>query len=190
VTTIVFDLETGGLEVHHPIIQVAAVAVSDRGNIIEEFQRKVQFREEEAEPKALEVNHYNREAWFKEAKPLDVVLREFSRFLEPHKYIQCVSKQGKPYSVARLAAFNADFDATRIKKAYRDAGAFLAADPRVLCILQLVMWTDADSLTDTLPSYKLSDVASRLGFPVDGAHDALTDCKIAAKVMTQILRRS
>jgi DNA polymerase III epsilon subunit-like protein len=141
-TTIIFDLETGGLEMHHPIIQIAAVAVSDRRNIIDEFQRKIQFREEEADAKALEINHYDRLVWDREAKPLNLVLKEFSRFLEPHKYIQCISKQGKPYQVARLAAFNSAFDAPRLQKAYRDAGQFLAADPRVLCILQLAMWLD------------------------------------------------
>jgi DNA polymerase III epsilon subunit-like protein len=185
-TTIVFDIETGGLEMRHPIIQLAAVAVIDSGKIMDEFQRKIQFREEEADAKALEVNHYDRLVWDREAKPLDAVLMEFSRFLEPHKHIECVSRQGTSYRVARLAAYNAYFDAPRLQKAYRDAGHFLAADPRVLCILQLVMWVDRPG-PGSLPSYKLADVAGRMSIPVNRAHDALADCRIAASVMHRLV---
>lgn len=184
-TTIIFDLETGGLELNHPIIQIAAVAVSEFGKTTDEFQRKISFVEKTADPKALEINHYDPAVWAKEAMPLESVLREFARFLEPHKYLQCVSKAGKPYNVARLAAYNAQFDAPRLQKAFRDACVFLPADPRVLCILQLAMWEEWPGI-ERLLSFKLSDVADRLGIPTDGAHDALDDCKTAAEVMKLI----
>lgn len=185
-TTIIFDLETGGLELHHPIIQIAAVAVSEFGKTTDEFQRKIQFREQDADARALEINHYDPAVWAKDAKPLETVLREFARFLEPHKYLQCVSKAGKPYNVARLASYNATFDAPRLQKAYRDSGVFMPADPRVLCILQLAMWNEWPGI-ERLPSYKLADVAGRCGISTEGAHDALADCRMAAQVMVRLL---
>lgn len=185
-TTIIFDLETGGLELHHPIIQIAAVAAYDDGSIVDAFQCKVQFLEEDADPVALKINHYDPQVWAKEAKELATALSGFSKFLEPFKYIQHTSAKGSPYSVARLAAYNAEFDAPRLKKAFKDTGKFLPADPRVLCILQLAMWSSFPG-TGQLPSFKLADVATRMGIPVEGAHDALADCKIAAQVMANLL---
>lgn len=41
-TTVFFDLETGGLDAaHHPIVQIAAVAVSDAGKELETFEQKL-----------------------------------------------------------------------------------------------------------------------------------------------------
>jgi len=65
--TVYVDLETGGLEMHHPVIQIAAVAVDGDWNELGAFQVKLFFDESKAEPEALRINRYDRSIWEHEA---------------------------------------------------------------------------------------------------------------------------
>jgi len=60
---IYFDLETGGLDwTIHPIIQIAAVATAPDGQIVDEFEAKIQFDPAMASPEALAINAYTPES--------------------------------------------------------------------------------------------------------------------------------
>ena len=45
-----FDLETGGLETHRPITQIAAIAVDQQLNELDSFEVKIRFDEAKACP--------------------------------------------------------------------------------------------------------------------------------------------
>ena len=64
---VVFDLETGGLETHRPIIQIAAIAIDEDFNEREVFEVKVKFDETKACPDALRRVHYRRAEWKRSA---------------------------------------------------------------------------------------------------------------------------
>lgn len=173
-----FDLETGGVHPTHPDIQLAAVAVDENWNELAHFERKIQFDEAMADPEALKMNHYDPEIWAKYAIPEAVATADFSRFLEPFKVVQLVSKRtGRPYSVARLAGHNAaTFDGPRIQAMFSRHKMFLPAHPQVMCSLQRALWY-ARERNVTFQSLKLSVLCEHFGIAIPDAHDALADVR-------------
>lgn len=184
---VIFDLETGGVEMSHPVIQLAAIAV-DVDTLAETsaFEAKLKFDVSKCDPKALEVNHYDPSAWASAMEPSQVVQR-FSAWLRPHAWVPMVSKAGKPYSVAMLAGYNAvSFDLPRLRALYGTSFfpcAFLVRD-----VLQraLFYFDERRNTREAPQNFKLSTIASHFGVNVDGAHDALTDCRLTAGVWRAI----
>jgi DNA polymerase III epsilon subunit-like protein len=176
ITTVYFDFESGGLEPHHPNIQLAAVAVGSAWEELSTFNRKIQFDESLADPEALKMNHYDRAVWEKEAEPVGIVIAEFTRFLNEYKSLQMVSKRtGAPYSVARLAGFNAaTFDGPRLHQMFKFT--FLPAHPIPLCVLQRALWWFHEK-TEQPENYKLGTLAKYFGIDTPDAHDALGDVR-------------
>lgn len=183
---VVFDLETAGLAEDAEIIQLSAVAVDGEWNELDVYNCKIQFDASMAEPTALEINHYDKEVWAKEAKARSEVINEFSKFLGKYKCVEMVSKRtGAPYSVALLAGYNAaTFDGPRLKRFF--GGTFLPAHPRVLCVMQRVLWLAQESPGFRPESFSLGNVAKALGLSSDGAHDALNDVRTTIQVMKAI----
>lgn len=193
---IYFDLETGGLRDDAPIIQIAAVAVEESTwTELDHFEAKIRFIEEEAEPKALELNHYDPEVWKATAVPLPKALAGFSAFIEPHREIRMVSQRtGNPYTVARLIGHNAaTFDGPRLKNAYAQTGMFLPADQRIRCTVQAALWWfDAHGIqvgSEGGPkNFKLTELCRWFGLTVDeNAHDALADVRMNV-ALARVLR--
>ena len=183
-----FDLETGGLALEHPIIQIAAVAAMPNGQIVREFQRKIDFDRHEADPEALKINHFDEAVWQKEQKPLVQVLAEFAGFLKPYCFTEMISKRtGKGYMVARLAGYNcATFDMPRLSRAYKEFMIFLPAHPAPYDVMQLAMWHFLGYARKPA-SFKLADVCAYCGIPIDGAHDALVDVKACAALAASLM---
>jgi DNA polymerase III epsilon subunit-like protein len=179
--SVFFDLETGGLADFHPNIQLAAIAVDDRDmSELATFERKIQFSVESADPQALRMNHYDAEAWKREAVPASDACEGLSKFMQPYRCIEFISKNsGRPYSVAKLIGHNAaTFDGPRLQRMFKEHGMFLGADPRVRCTCQAAMLY-ADAIGAQPPSYKLAELCKWLGLPVDeNAHDALVDVRM------------
>lgn len=178
---IFFDLETGGLEMTHPIIQIAAIAVNPVFEEVDSIELKLRFDQEKADPEALKINHYDAGVWEREAIPPADAVRRLAKFIEPHKAIEMVSKRtGNPYKVACLAGHNAaTFDGPRLQRLFRDHKAFLPADPRVLCTVQLAMWWALRHGVRP-KSFKLGDLCEHFGIPVAAGdtHDALADVRL------------
>ena len=174
--TVFFDLETGGVEEHHPDIQLAAVAVRD-WEVVDTFEHKIQFDTAEAEPEALRINSFNPNIWKDKALPEENVVMAFASFLEKYRAIQKISRAGNPYTVARLAGHNvARFDAPRLLRMFkRNHGTFLPADAFMpLDTMQLALWHFADA--DEKPeNFKLGTLCQFFGINTEGAHDALVD---------------
>lgn len=175
-TTIYFDFETGGVELHHPDIQLAAVAVDAAWTELQAFQMKIQFDEAKADPEALKINHYDPAVWAKEAQPEALVVARFSQFLNRHKSIEMISRAGRPYSVARLAGHNAaTFDGPRLKAMFQRHAQFLPAHPLVLDTCQRALW-HAQETGFTHENFKLPTLCRDFGIPLK-AHEALADVR-------------
>jgi len=175
-TTIFMDLETGGVEDHHPDIQLAAVAVRE-WEILDTFERKIAFDERAADPEALRINSYDRDVWYDKALPEEQVVLEFAGFLEQYRVLRKVSRRGNVFHVARLAGHNvARFDAPRLLRMFkRNRGTFLPGDAFMpLDTMQLALWYFAD--TDEKPeNFKLGTLCDFFAIDTEGAHDALAD---------------
>ncbi len=186
--TIVFDLETGGVEPRHPNIQLAAIVIDDAtGGELGSFECKIKFNEADADPKALEINHYTPEAWA-DAVPSDLCVARFTKFIKPHSTIEMMSKRtNKPYYVAKLAGYNAlTFDLPRLRQMYGEQ--FFPCSYMVRDVLQRAMFFfDENADLGCKPdSLKLSKVCEYFGITVDGAHDALVDVRMTAALARKL----
>jgi DNA polymerase III epsilon subunit-like protein len=181
VITIFFDFETGGIRDDQPNIQLAAIAVDDQFRELAAFEQKISFDEASADPQALAINHYDRSRW-SQAKPPAEVARLFSQWLRPFSCVQKTSKLGKPYSVARLAGHNAAvFDGPRLRRMFTEAQMFCPVELHVRDTLQRALW-HFDERGVEPKSFRLTELCSHFGIPAGGAHDALTDVRLAIAV--------
>lgn len=175
---VVFDLETAGLTMDAPIIQIAAQAVTmpDFTVLDVPFQRKLRFdpNDSNVSPEALEINSYDANVWAKEAIDPRAAMVAFSEYVKRYADLEMISKRtGNPYSVARLVGYNSQgFDMPRIWDAAKRWNLFLAAHPISLDVMQLAAWRYPNA-----KSLKLQDVCEAAGLLVEDAHDALGDVK-------------
>ena len=179
-----FDLETGGLEPHHPTIQLAAVAM-DGASELGAFSVNIAFREADADPEALKMNHYDPAAWL-EAVPPHIAASKFAAWLRPYQTVQLVSKRtGNPYTVAPMAGYNAlTFDWPRLRALF--GTAFLPCSYHVRDVLQRAIFYFDEACEDAPADYRLTTVAAHFGIPTDGAHGALADARMSARVYNAI----
>ena len=175
-----FDLETGGVEPQHPVIQLAAVAIDDAGAEKSSFETKLAFDESACDPEALKINHYDRAAW-KDALNTAQAVQLFSTWLRPYSSVSLVSKRtGRPYSVARLAGYNAvSFDLPRLRGLF--GTAFFPCEYLCRDVLQRALfYFDEHPELPKPENFKLSTVYAYFKISVDGAHDALADARLSA----------
>jgi DNA polymerase III epsilon subunit-like protein len=181
--TVYADCETGGVLPQHPTIQLAAVAM-DGATELSAFEQKIAFNEADCDPEALKMNHYTREAWTDAVSP-GVAASRFAAWLRPYSTVERVSKAGNPYRVARWAGYNVStFDGPRIRALFGTQFCpleFLARD-----VLQRVLFHFDESSETPPENFKLSTVAAHFGLSADGAHDALTDARMAARVYAAV----
>jgi DNA polymerase III epsilon subunit-like protein len=185
--TIYFDFETGGLNPEHPSIQLAAVAIHDEtGEELATFECKIAFDEGMADPEALRLNHYSKELWANAVTPA-VVAARFSKFIDPHRTIEMISKRtGSGYSVAKLAGYNAlTFDLPRLRQLY--GPQFFPCSYHVRDVLQRAMWWFDEHPEVTRPAnLKLGTVCEFFGIATDGAHEALTDVRLTVALARKL----
>lgn len=181
-----FDLETGGVEPKHPTIQLAAVAM-DGAIELGAFEQKIAFNETTADPTALALNHYTRQAWV-DAKAPGIAASRFAAWLRPYSEIKKTSKAGNPYQVARLAGYNAAaFDAPRLRELF--GTQFLPADYPVRDVLQrAVFYFDEHPAAQRPINLKLSTICEFFDIAIDGAHDALVDARMCAALHFRLLQ--
>ena len=179
-----FDLETGGLnQWKHAIIQIAAIAVDERFEPVDEFECKVQFKLENADQDALKVNSYDPVVWDAVAIPPAQAADDFGEFLKRYADVELVSrKSGKPYKVTQMAGHNADrFDGPFLTNWYRRLKKFCPAYSAVLDTCQLARWT-MQGAKGKPEDFKLGTLAEFLGIDHVDAHDALSDVRVAVEI--------
>lgn len=182
--TVFYDLETAGLKVSDAIIQIAAVAVDDESfEELSVFEAKIKFDAAKADPAALKVNGYTEARWIGAESELPV-LNNFGRFLSQHATVQLMSKNQRPYKVARLGGHNiCGFDNDRIMAAFRRNDLFFpGAFGGCLDTLHGAAWFFQQQKDVPKPSaLKLSVLAAHFGidFSGEGAHEALADVRMS-----------
>lgn len=181
-----FDYETGGVEMRHPNISIAAIAIED-GREIGSLYHLIRFDITAADPEALKINRYDPEKWQKEAISEAQATANFAAFLHRFKCLTLTSaRTGRPYPVARLAGYNsASFDGPRLSVMFDRYKMFPPFRRPTLDVLQLVL-DHADCHQLPLVNFKLSTVAAHFGIDVAGAHDALADCRMTAAIHAAI----
>ena len=175
---IFIDLEVGGPNPkRHPIIQLAAIAVDDRLDVLEAFEAKVRFNPKCANAYSLRKNSYHPGLWAQAAREPKEVAKHFAQFLRRHASISTLSAAGERYHVAQLVAHNAAFDGPFLMEWYEQLGAYLPARRQLLCTLQLAMWRVAISGEQPPANFQLATLCAHFGVPFHAAkaHDALGD---------------
>lgn len=175
--TIYFDLETGGVN-DEPVIQLAAVALNADWSEAGTFEQKIKFDPAACDPEALKLNRYDPEAW-KDAVAPAIAVARFSSFVKPHSTVEMISKRtGAPYTVARLAGYNAlTFDMPRLRAMY--GPTFFPCSYHVRDVLQRAMfWFDEHNVEVKPKDLKLSTLCEYFGIETGGAHEALTDVRM------------
>jgi len=171
-----FDLETGGLSPEsHPIIQLAAAAVDWRTlEVLDELEVKLLFDESQCTEEALRINSYDAAVWREQAIPSSDAALAFADLLRAHAHVGCISARGKPYYVAQMAAYCADFDMSFLRAWFDRENQFLPAAFRPLCVMQRAQWHCLES-GERPADFKLTTVAEFFGLVTAGAHDASID---------------
>lgn len=191
--TVYFDLETGGLEPHHPIIEAAFIAVDRDWREQAELHLRLQFDEAACDPEALAMNHYSRELWAMTAVDPAVGIKQVAKFLNKFRSIRMTSyRTGQEYLVARLAGYNGPhFDRQFLRRWADQHDQFLGADPRVLCVMQRALWYFLEhGIEVTQSNLKLAEVCRHFGIEIPQAHTALDDCRAAIALAKSLCQPS
>jgi DNA polymerase III epsilon subunit-like protein len=186
------DLETGGLNPQrHPILQLAAVAISLAGEVLEAFEVKLKFDPKKANAHSLRKNHYHPGVWAQEAREGRAAAQDFTTFLKRHATFPQLSTQGKFFHVAQLVAHNAAFDGPFLTAWFDKLGLYLPARRQVLCTLQMSLWHFALSGAEPPANYQLATLCAHFGVPFHAAaaHEALGDV-IATVQLYQAIREA
>jgi len=177
--TIYIDIETVGLKISDPIIEVAAVAVeTGTYRVIDTIDMKIEFAMKEITNfKALGVNKFSAEEWTKYALPSKIAAEKMALFFSQYATIEKTSRKGNPYTVAKLAGHNANvFDTPRLKHWFKKHELFFPAMMRTLCTEQKARWVFEDN-PDLQPpkNYQLGTLIEHLSLESQPDHTALAD---------------
>lgn len=190
---VLFDLETGGVEDHHPNIQLAAAAVEVKDattvHLHGALDLPIQFDEDACDPEALRLNSYNRERWEKEAIPEGDALKRFIGLCRDHSHLTLMSKKGRPYNVARLGGHNVQtFDVPRLQAMGARHG-----DPFLACCwwypldtYQGTVWHFARAGLEPPANYQLGTLAKHFDLP-EPTHDAMADLRTTGYLLARLL---
>lgn len=188
------DVETTGLSIdRHTIIQIAAYAVdSVTGDVVSRFERKILFRMQNADPKALELNVFARfkNEWERIAKPPQVVADEFIKWLEPYRSVVYANKNtgGDSASFALMVAWNAEFDSSRLVKWF---GRMSIPNPfslQPLCMMDRTRWWWMENPSRDIPkNFKLPTIGGvlELDHGVE-FHDASGDVEVMFRIYQKV----
>jgi DNA polymerase III epsilon subunit-like protein len=186
--TVVFDLETGGIEPQHPTIQLAAVALEDVTlQEVSLFEQKIAFDVAVCDPEALKIVGYDPALWVK-AERAPVVVEQFRVWVKPYSSIAMKGKNPphRPYAVAKMAGYNAaTFDMPRLRALYGTSFCPCSYLVRDVLYRALFYFDERPDLTPP-ENFKLSTVAAYFGIETTGAHDALADARMTARLMAAL----
>lgn len=183
---IFFDIETGGLDIGDPIIQIAAAVVqTENWQVVGQREWKCLFDEKQADPQALSMNHYDPDVWAREAVELDLAMTEFNQLCKHRADVSKISIAGRPYYVAQLAGYNTEkFDMPRMQHYFSQTGQFFSANLWTYDVLQLCRWKLLHR-TD-IPDHKLPTLCEKFGIE-HNAHDAMGDVLATVELTRRML---
>ncbi len=176
------DTETTGLDENkNDIIQLSGCIETD-GNLIEEFDFKVQpFSFENIDAKALSVNGIS-EADLKTYPPPQSVYYSFTKLLGKH--VDKFNKADKFYP----AGYNVDFDLRFLKSFFLKMGDVYFGSwinwRRIDPLPILTMWDACEIIN--LENYKLETVCKHFGIEIK-AHDAMSDITATRTLIKKVM---
>jgi DNA polymerase III epsilon subunit-like protein len=180
------DIETGGLELTRPIIQIAAIAIDADFQERETIELKIAFDRTKADPASLPYGKYNPHVWRREALSPRYAARKFAAFLRRHATFSMISREGRSYRLAQLAGHNAErFDSPFIHAWYRRQQVFCPARYMTLCTKQKALWLFEEDKSLTPPAdFKLGTLCQYFDVWLrkEDAHDALVDVRATVKL--------
>ncbi|TWT58974.1 DNA polymerase III PolC-type [Thalassoglobus neptunius] len=185
---VVFDLETGGFNSRiHPITQLAAIAVEFSSlRVLDQFEVKVQFREQDATRDALEKNSYDPAVWKREAVDEYQARQDFSGWLRDYCDVELISRRGKPYFVAQMVGHNSDrFDLPFLQDWYKKADEFCPCYSASWDTCQLARWKFAMHDGSGPKDYKLENLCDYFGIE-RGNHDAAGDAQATVELIRSL----
>ena len=193
-----YDIETSGLSPNkHDIIQIAAIAFSIESgewNELEEFEIKLEFDLEKADPYALEENCFDREVWEREAISQRKAISVFPNFLRKYSDVKRMGKKsGKEFLCCRTAGHNIkNFDDPFVRVFFKRMDIFCPMDfMEAYDTIQLALWEFGLKMTGSVPeNYQLGTLCNKLGVPLENAHDALSDIRANSELAKAILNFS
>ena len=173
------DLETAESSGVWSVIQVAAVAVSNRLRELGCFEAKVRTTNP--------VHHAQHDpaVWEREAQPTLAIAERFGAFLREHATQEVIPRRGRSYRVAQIVAHNAEFDGAMLKAWFRQCEMFFPGHFRMLCTVQRAGWLFRENGRLTPPGdYKLGTLCQYFGVPYrpEEAHDALYDARATVEL--------
>jgi len=169
------DTETTGLdEVENDIIEIAAIRIMPDGSEwLNESKVKME-RPDNAHPKALEINGYTEEAWADAA--------------DPAVFWQKVADNGM-LSDCIIAGQNVKFDTGFLNATFKRHGVMVKGKPyRVDYHVYDTCTLAIEHLHPWLSSVSLTPVCVALGIPVENAHRAMADVRLAMAVNMHLKR--
>ena len=179
------DVETAGLKTAPSIVQIAAIAIDAELNEVESFETKVRFESTKIDQESFEPT-----LWKRMANQPEKAAEEFASFLRRHATVDMVSKAGRPYQLARLAAHNSSFDCPLLERWYRDLDLFYPAARSTFCTLQRAYWLFEEDKSLAPPAdYKLTTLCEYFGIALHRAdvHNAVADVQATVKLYRAIV---
>ena len=166
------DIETGGIELHRPIVQIAAIAVDEHLEEKESFEVKIQFDEARACSDALRRIHYRRADWKRDSMSEQKACWGFANFLRKYAAVEIHGRDWTTFTVAQLVCHNAEFDGPFLRKWFERLGVFMPASYRIFCTLQRAYWYFCEHPDSPPPDdFRLGTLCNYFGIPL-GKHDA------------------
>ncbi len=179
------DLETAGGEPHHPIIQIAAIAVDHEQRQRDVFEMKIAFRESDACPQSLARFESRRCQWKRCAVPERQAALTLARFLRRNAFLNKISANRRPFRVAQLVAHNGPYDGEFLQQWFARLDVFLPASFRTLCTMQRAIWYFRENPLEPEPvDFKLPTLCRHFGITLkrNGRHDALNDVRATVEL--------
>jgi DNA polymerase III epsilon subunit-like protein len=180
-TTVFIDFETSGLKPdQHEIVQAGIVVVDDNFQHLKSFDwPEVAFDITKAEKEALEVNKY---VGFQNPITQEQLCLELNKVLQEYAVHEKVSKKGNPYYVAKLGGHNVgNFDVLFLDALFKRFGLYCPIDYHYVDTVPMAM-AYFHKRASKPKSVKLTALGEFFGFPVEGAHGALFDADLSAKL--------
>jgi DNA polymerase III epsilon subunit-like protein len=174
-----FDLETTGLNPRlHEVMQIAAVAVDERLQVVDEFEVKVRITGRRIPKGVLRLTRYDPEVWQREAISPKYAALRLARFLRAHSTRASMGARASG-RVTQLVAHNATFDGHFLEIWSRRLGVHMPVTFRALCTIQRAEWYFAESGQQRPSSMTLLALCEYFGvrFAKADAHEALGDAR-------------
>lgn len=186
------DIETSGLKKEvHEITQLAAVVTTPTFEIVSQFNKRTRFDVSKANPKALEIGHYDPDIWSREAVPFKDAAEEFKSFVNDFTWIPRTSKgSGRTYHIARMAGHNVKkFDGPFLFHHFQVNDVWYPFDmKKYLDTLELIDSYES-FFAEEFENHKLPTLCEAFGVVNEKAHDAIYDCLANVDVAKEMVTR-